>query len=186
MKPDAKIKTTDLELALDYLEGLSFIMRSFDESSRGREGRDILLEVLQAMDSGAMSWKPLRRQAAAGQGWADIADQSTSSVADCWRVSPTPHSDRTMPSNVPAYHGGYHKGCFRRNDKDPKSVTFTNEMERHRSRRVGTRRQRCQVQRLPRISPGHPRPAMLADYEGTEHAARRVLDKRMENHVPST
>jgi hypothetical protein len=31
-----------------------------------------------------------------------------------------------------------------------------------------------------------PRPAMLADYEGTEHAARRVLDKRIENHVPST
>src|SRR5665647_518559 len=74
MKPDAKIKTTDLEQALDYLEGLSFIMRSFDESSRGREGRDILLEGLQAMDSGAMSWKPLRHQAAAGQGWADIAD----------------------------------------------------------------------------------------------------------------
>lgn len=59
MKPDAKIKTTDLEAALDYLEGLSFIVRSFDESSRGREGRDILLEGLQAMDSGAMSWKPL-------------------------------------------------------------------------------------------------------------------------------
>jgi len=74
MKPDAKIKTTDLEQALDYLEGLSFIMRSFDESSRGREGRDILLEGLQAMDSGAMSWKPLRHQAAAGQGWAVIAD----------------------------------------------------------------------------------------------------------------
>jgi len=29
-------------------------------------------------------------------------------------------------------------------------------MERHRSRRVGTRRQRCRVQRLPRISPGLP------------------------------
>jgi len=27
---------------------------------------------------------------------------------------------------------------------------------------------------------------MLADYEGTEHAARRVLDKRIENDVPST
>ena len=74
MKPDAKIKTTDLEQALDYLEGLSFIMRSIDESSRGREGRDILLEGLQAMDSGAMSWKPLRHQVAAGQGWADITD----------------------------------------------------------------------------------------------------------------
>jgi hypothetical protein len=74
LNPDAKIKTTDLEAALDYLEGLSFIVRSFDESSRGREGRDILLEGLQAMDSGAMSWKPLRHQAAAGQGWAVIAD----------------------------------------------------------------------------------------------------------------
>src|SRR5665811_872758 len=50
MKPDAKIKTTDLEQALDYLEGLSLIMRSFDEDSRGREGRDMLLEGLQAMD----------------------------------------------------------------------------------------------------------------------------------------
>jgi len=29
MTPDAKIRTTDLEQALDYLEGLSFIMRSF-------------------------------------------------------------------------------------------------------------------------------------------------------------
>ena len=74
MKPDAKIKTTDLEQALDYLEGLSFIMRSFDEDSRGREGRDMLLEGLRALDSGAMSWDHLRHQAAAGQGWAVIAD----------------------------------------------------------------------------------------------------------------
>jgi len=74
MKPDAKIKTTDLEQALDYLEGLSVIMRSFDEDSRGREGRDMLLEGLQAMDSGAMSWEPLRHQAAADQGWAVIGD----------------------------------------------------------------------------------------------------------------
>jgi hypothetical protein len=74
MKPDAKIRTSDLEQALDYLEGLSFIMRSFDEDNRGREGRDMLLEGLQAMDSGAMSWEPLRHQAATGQGWAVIAD----------------------------------------------------------------------------------------------------------------
>jgi hypothetical protein len=74
MNPDAKVKTTDLEQALDYLEGLSFIMRSFAESSRGREGRDMLLEGLEAMDSGAMSWEPLRYQAVAGHGWADIAD----------------------------------------------------------------------------------------------------------------
>ena len=74
MNQDAKIKTTDLEQALDYLEGLSFIMRSFDEDSRGREGRDMLLEGLQAMDSGAMSGEPLRHQASAGQGWAVIAD----------------------------------------------------------------------------------------------------------------
>ena len=74
MNPDAKIKTTDLEQALDYLEGLSFIMRSFAESSRGSEGRDMLLEGLEAMDSGAKSWEPLHYQAAAGEGWADIAD----------------------------------------------------------------------------------------------------------------
>jgi hypothetical protein len=75
MTPDAKIKTTDLEQALDYLEGLSFIMRSFDESHRGCNSRDMLLEGLEAMDSGAMSWEPLRLQAVAGRGWADIAGQ---------------------------------------------------------------------------------------------------------------
>jgi len=34
----------------------------------------MLLEGLEAMDSGAMSWEPLRHQAAAGEGWARIAD----------------------------------------------------------------------------------------------------------------
>ena len=75
MTPDAKIRTTDLEQALDYLEGLSFIMHSFDESHRGCDSRDMLLEGLEAMDSGAMSWEPLRLQAVSGRGWADIAGQ---------------------------------------------------------------------------------------------------------------
>jgi hypothetical protein len=74
MKPDARVKTTDLEKALDYLEGLSVIMRFFDESDLGREGRDMLPERLQAMDSAAMNWEPLNYQPVAGQGWTLIAD----------------------------------------------------------------------------------------------------------------
>jgi hypothetical protein len=74
VKPDAKVKTTDLEEALDYLEGLSVIMRSFDESGRGREGRDMLLEELRAMDSEGMNWEPLRYQPSDGQGWILIAN----------------------------------------------------------------------------------------------------------------
>jgi hypothetical protein len=73
VNPDAKVRTTDLEEALDYLEGLSVIMRSFDESGRGREGRDMLLEGLQAMDSEGRNWEPLRYQAGDGQGWILIA-----------------------------------------------------------------------------------------------------------------
>ena len=74
MNPDANVRTTDLEEALDYLEGLSVIMRFFDESGRGREGRDMLLEGLQVMDSGGMNWEPLRYQVGAGHGWSSIAD----------------------------------------------------------------------------------------------------------------
>ena len=73
MKPDAKVRSTDLEEALDYLEGLSVIMRFFDESERGREGRDMLLEELRAMDSAGTNWDALRYQPVAGQGWLMIA-----------------------------------------------------------------------------------------------------------------
>ncbi len=51
-------------------------MRFFGERGRGlgREDRDMLLERLQAMDSTAMNWGPLRYSVDAGQGWAFIAE----------------------------------------------------------------------------------------------------------------
>jgi hypothetical protein len=74
MKQTLMVKTTDLEEALDCLEGLSVIMRFFGERDGGRQERDMLVERLQAMDSGAMNWKPLRYQSDAGQGWVFIAE----------------------------------------------------------------------------------------------------------------
>ncbi|MFQ1002605.1 hypothetical protein [Modestobacter sp. SSW1-42] len=73
MNADATVRTADLEAALDYLEGLVTILRTFHADQRGREDRDELLAQLQALEGLGMKWEPLRYQEGVGQGWESVA-----------------------------------------------------------------------------------------------------------------
>lgn len=70
MRPSAQVATDDLEMALDYLEGLVLILREFD---RRETHEQPLAEALMKMDSHGMNWETLRYQATTRQGWSDVA-----------------------------------------------------------------------------------------------------------------
>lgn len=74
MKPNASVRTSDLEEALDYLEGLMVILRRLDDEERGRFGDDELLAQLDQLRSFGMPWQPLRYQSGGGgTGWEFVA-----------------------------------------------------------------------------------------------------------------
>lgn len=70
----AHVWTTDLEQALDYLDGLVVILEQFDTEGRGRDHEDDLTQRLENMDSQGGNWKPLRYQTGVGTGWKPIAE----------------------------------------------------------------------------------------------------------------
>lgn len=74
MKAQAIVSTEDLASALDYLDGLVVILERLAEQGVGRGAPSPLLNALQGMDSGEMSWEPLRYQATDGQGWTYVAE----------------------------------------------------------------------------------------------------------------
>ena len=73
MDTNATIRTSDLEAALDYLEGLVEILDTFAAEQRGRHQSDELLARLQALQGPGMNWEPLRYQVGVGQGWQFVA-----------------------------------------------------------------------------------------------------------------
>ena len=68
------MKAQAIVSALDYLDGLVVILERLAEQGVGRGAPSPLLNALQGMDSGEMSWEPLRYQATDGQGWAYVAE----------------------------------------------------------------------------------------------------------------
>jgi hypothetical protein len=73
-QPHAKVRTADLEEALDYLEGLLVILRQFHDGAPDHDQRAQLVVALMSMDSHGMNWEPLRYEAGVGMGWAYMAE----------------------------------------------------------------------------------------------------------------
>lgn len=63
------IDTDDLEEALDYLEGLLLILRTFDAERRGAEADQLTRELTDLENHGRSGWTALRYQEGVGTGW---------------------------------------------------------------------------------------------------------------------
>jgi hypothetical protein len=78
VKPEVTVRTDDLGAALDYLDGLLTILKSFEADERGFEDDDPLLAALSELEGfDATSWAPLRYQPGSGSGWGYVVENAT-------------------------------------------------------------------------------------------------------------
>jgi len=77
MTPEATVRTEDLGMAIDWLEGLATLLYELHQERRGADrdaGRDLLIEKLSTdlIDHHGV-WQPLGYQAGVGMGWYYLA-----------------------------------------------------------------------------------------------------------------